>query len=191
MGHILDSFGMNIFTKLIFLAGATFSTTSLEEGSEDRYTSNLIYVKKGQLLAVIPEWGPNFRITFDLNVHSLYSSRSDGWANVLYFTASGKDCCSIGDRVPGLWTNSKGNYLYFCNNVDHNGDYCRTTAAGAFRTNTWCNKSLKDTSGGTLSKLQELEQWPMSLIQNPENGTMLLFMQIALFILLRMPKSEI
>ena len=71
------------------------------------------------------------------------------------------------------------------------------------------NKSLKDTrflkiflknlyllmefifSGGTLSKLQELEQWPMSLIQNPENGTMLLFMQVALFILLRMPKSEI
>ena len=70
------------------------------------------------------------------------------------------------------------------------------------------NKSLKDTrylkillknlyllmefifSGGTLSKLQELEQWQMSLIQNPENGTMLLFMQVALFILHRMPKSE-
>merc|ERR1711973_420176 len=43
------------------------------------------------------------------------------------------------------------------------------------------NKSLKDTSGGTLSKLQELEQWQMSLIQNPENGTMLLFMQVAPF----------
>ena len=70
------------------------------------------------------------------------------------------------------------------------------------------NKSLKDTrflkiflknlyllmefifSGGTLSKLQELEQWQMSLIQNPENGTMLLFMQVALSILHRMPKSE-
>ena len=107
------------------------------------------------------------------------------------------------------------NYLYFCNNVDHNGDYCRTTAAGAFRTNTWCRIEIEQKfegyqvlkniskklisiklmefifSGGTLSKLQELEQWPMSLIQNPENGTMLLFMQVALFILLRMPKSEI
>merc|ERR1719334_2427592 len=51
------------------------------------------------------------------------------------------------------------------------------------------NKSLKDTSGGTLSKLQELEQWQISLIQNPENGAMLLFMQVALFILHRMPKS--
>merc|ERR1712131_61080 len=106
----LGFIGMNIFIKLIFLAGATFSTTSLDEGSEDRYTSNLIYVKKGQLLAVIPEWGPNFRITFDLTVHSLYSSRSDGWANVLYFTAS---------------------------------DYCRTTAAGAFRTNTWCRIEIE------------------------------------------------
>ena len=66
-----------------------------------------ISVQKGNLLAVIPEWGPNFRITFDLNIHSLYSSRSDGWANVLHFTSSGKDCCSIGDRIPGLWTNSK------------------------------------------------------------------------------------
>ena len=66
-----------------------------------------ISVQKGNLIAVIPEWGPNFRITFDLNVHSMYSSHSNGWANVLHFTASGKDCCSIGDRVPALWTNSK------------------------------------------------------------------------------------
>merc|ERR1719378_1894192 len=53
------------------------------------------------------------------------------------------------------------------------------------------NKSLKDTSGGTLSKLQELEQWPMSLIQNLENGTMLLYMQVALFILHRIPNPKL
>merc|ERR1712111_90421 len=53
------------------------------------------------------------------------------------------------------------------------------------------NKSLKDTSGGTLSKLQELELWLMSLIQNPESGTMLLFMQVALFILHRSSNAQI
>ena len=26
-----------------------------------------------------------------------------GWSNIVHFTASGKDCCSYGDRIPGLW----------------------------------------------------------------------------------------
>jgi len=113
------------------------------KGLEKLAIDPTISVQKGNLIAVIPEWGPNFRITFDLNVHSMYSSHSNGWANVLHFTASGKDCCSIGDRVPALWTNSKRNYLYFCSNVDHHGDYCRTTTAGTFRTNSWYKIEIK------------------------------------------------
>ena len=35
------------------------------------------------------------------------------------------------------------NYLYFCSNVDHHGDYCRTTTAGTFRTNSWYKIEIK------------------------------------------------
>merc|ERR1712243_361784 len=100
-------FRMKIYIKLTFLAGVILAAPSFETGSENRVRDTTIHLKQSQLLAVIPEWGPNFRITFDLNVHSMTSTRSDGWANIFYFTATGKDCCSIGDRVPGLWTNSK------------------------------------------------------------------------------------
>merc|ERR1712002_572433 len=52
------------------------------------------------------------------------------------------------------------------------------------------NKSLKHSSGGILSKLQELEQWRMLSIKSLENLPMLLFMQVTLFILHQMPLSE-
>jgi len=109
-------------------------TLSLEsKGFEKTVTDTPINVKKGQLLAVIPEWGPNFRVSFDLKIHSM----GDAWANVFHFTATGKDCCAVGDRTPALWTSGAGNYLYFCSNVVDNGDYCKTTAAGAFLLDTW------------------------------------------------------
>ena len=95
------------------------------------------------MLAVIPEWGPNFRITFDLNINSMYSSRSDGWASVLHFTATGKDCCSLGDRVPALFTNSKLNSVSFMSNVDHNGNFQKDTPRGAVPTNTWCKIKIE------------------------------------------------
>merc|ERR1719300_2313808 len=119
-------------------------TQSLEtKGLEKTVTDVPINVKKGQLLAVIPEWGPNFRISFDLNINSMYSSRSDGWANVLHFTATGKDCCSLGDRVPALFTNAQLNTVSFMSNVDHNGNFQKGTPHGTFPTNTWCKIKIE------------------------------------------------
>jgi len=88
------------------------------------------------LLAVIPEWGPNFRITFDLKVTSFSHTGEGEWANVFHFTATGDDCCSPGDRVPGLWTN-KRNHLHFSNRVGDNGNYNQNTPTGDFPTNIW------------------------------------------------------
>ena len=36
-----------------------------------------------------------------------------------------------------FWKAFLRNYLYFCSNVVDNGDYCKTTAAGAFLLDTW------------------------------------------------------
>ena len=31
-----------------------------------------------------------------------------GWSELLRFTATGKDCCSAGDRIPALFVHSDG-----------------------------------------------------------------------------------
>merc|ERR1712243_282174 len=77
----------------------------------------------------------NLKISFELNVES-FANGGEMWGNVFHFTATGKDCCSIGDRVPALFTNS-GNYLYLCTNIDDDGDKCWTTEVGKIKTHTW------------------------------------------------------
>jgi len=127
-----------LFCQNIAIASAlSFYPPPNSEDSEDRITNTTLNVQQNQLLAVIPEWGPNFRISFDLNIKSMYSSRSDGWASILHFTATGKDCCSLGDRVPALFSNNKQNYLAFMSNVDNNGNFWKATPAGSVPTNTW------------------------------------------------------
>jgi len=103
-------------------------------GLENRVAD--VSAEKAKLLAVIPEWGPNFRITFDLKVTSFSHTGEGEWANVFHFTATGDDCCSPGDRVPGLWTNNR-NYLHFSNRVGDNGNYNQNTPTGDFPTNIW------------------------------------------------------
>ena len=79
-----------------------------------------IAITKNNLLAVIPEWGPNYKITFELNVES-FANGGNLWGNIFRFTATDVDCCNVGDRIPALFTNS-GDFLYLCTNIDDNGD---------------------------------------------------------------------
>ena len=75
-----------------------------------------IAVTKNSKLATIPNWGPTWRVTFDLLVNSYPSS----YASVLHFTTGG-DCCNIGDRIPSLVLHK--NELVFLNAVNNQGNH--------------------------------------------------------------------
>ena len=55
--------------------------------------------KKNLQLGEVPEWGPNFVITFETKIVSFVSH-----GDLLHFTASGKSCCNEGDRTPVVLT---------------------------------------------------------------------------------------
>ena len=49
-------------------------------------------------------------------------SASSGWSNILHFTATGADCCKLGDRVPGIYLN-KNNKIRISSAVGTKGDF--------------------------------------------------------------------
>ena len=87
------------------------------------------------MILKIPEWGPNYKIKFELNIES-FANGGNMWGNVFHFTATGKGCCDIGDRVPALYTNS-ANFLYLCSNIGDNGDFCTQSPPNVVETNKW------------------------------------------------------
>merc|ERR1712098_351953 len=94
---------------------------------------NEIPIKKNNLIAEIPKWGPAWKISFELNIAS-FSNYGEEWGNVFQFT-TGNECCDIGDRIPALFTRNN-NSLYYTTNIDDNGDYY-TYSNGDINTNTW------------------------------------------------------
>ena len=79
-----------------------------------------ITIQQNNLLGVIPEWGPAWKISFELNVQS-FPSGGDLWGSIFRFTSTTNDCCNIGDRIPALFTTSDGRILY-ATNIDDNGN---------------------------------------------------------------------
>ena len=53
----------------------------------------------------IPKLGPEFSLQFSIFVSSYPES---GIANILHLTATGKECCEVGDRVPAIFLDRKG-----------------------------------------------------------------------------------
>ena len=64
-----------------------------------------IKVENNNLIGIIPSWGPTFKISFELKVLSFATCNPMAMANYLTFTATGNDCCEIGDRIPAFFTN--------------------------------------------------------------------------------------
>jgi hypothetical protein len=44
---------------------------------------------------------PDYRLTFDITPRATIGS----WASIIHFTITNSDCCTPGDRAPGLWFN--------------------------------------------------------------------------------------
>ena len=80
-----------------------------------------IDVKDNNLLAIVPSWGPIFKISFELKVLSFSTCSPTNMANYLTFTATDNNCCDIGDRIPAFFTNS-GGFLQLATQIDENGN---------------------------------------------------------------------
>ena len=77
-------------------------------------------IQENNLLGVLPEWGPAWKISFDLNILSF--DNGDGYfGNIFRFTSTTNDCCNIGDRIPALFT-TNDNRLHYVTNIDGNGN---------------------------------------------------------------------
>ena len=78
-------------------------------------------IEKGKLSKHYQNWGNVFQISFDIVVTRLpYSS----WMNVFHFTATNRNCCGHGDRIPALYINRNGHF-YFISLLNNNGNYYR------------------------------------------------------------------
>merc|ERR1711874_417440 len=80
-----------------------------------RYSGTV--VSKHQI-ATIDSFGPEYRVAFDIIVHSA----SSVWSSILRFTSTGGNCCNIGDRVPAILYNSRG-YLLIDSAVNEKGNH--------------------------------------------------------------------
>ena len=80
-------------------------------------------MKRNNLLETIDSWGPLFKVTFDLMIHSKLSS---SWSSILSFKGNGglTDYVKYGDRAPAIFYNKRG-FLHICNALNGNRNYCR------------------------------------------------------------------
>ena len=68
-------------------------------------------VSQDNLLATLPSWGPAFRVSLDLYIHSFDEDNfmgDAGWAELLRFTTTDGQCCEIGDKLPAIMTKKEG-----------------------------------------------------------------------------------
>ena len=81
------------------------------------------YTTSGNRISTISTWGPSFRVSLDLKVHSFTPPNMDrgAWAELLRVTSTDKDCCSFGDRAPAIFTHKDG-YLGIRTQIGNNGN---------------------------------------------------------------------
>ena len=88
-------------------------------------------IRKNKEIGTIDSWGPFFRVSFDLIIHSHVDNFP---SSVLAFKGNGGtyDCCEIGDRIPAIFVSQNLNqnlgqvnplHLHFGNSVNQNGNY--------------------------------------------------------------------
>ena len=79
-------------------------------------------IKRNNLLSTIPTMDHHFEISLQLWIESYNAGNRHGYSEALRFTATGKDCCSAGDRIPVILTNRRG-WVHVASHVGTNGNY--------------------------------------------------------------------
>ena len=82
-------------------------------------------IEENKEIGTIDIWGPMFRVSFDLIIHSYVRGKGrKGWTSVFSFKGNGgkRHCCKHGDRVPEIALDKNGG-LRISNSVSGNAKY--------------------------------------------------------------------
>ena len=104
-------------------------------------------------MATIPSWGPTYKVSFDFYINKFDVNGPGGWGELLRFTSTEKNCCGLGDRIPAIFTNKNGHYVYPTTQIDKSGD-------------RW--KAVKGVNGA--KKIEEKKWYKLELTQYKDNN---------------------
>ena len=111
-------------------------------------------IRKSKEIGRIDSWGPFFRVSFDLIIHS---HAKNGYSSIIDFKGNGgtSDCCEMGDRIPSIQVSKNPVYplhLRFANAVNQNGNYYFDFFISL---STWYNIIIEVQSLKSLKKVRE------------------------------------
>jgi len=93
-------------------------SVDVQEQNLDWCPTGEFSIQRNHLLGVIPEWGPAWKISFELNILSFNNGGAE-WGTLLRFTTTTNNCCSsVGDRIPALLTKDN-NRLQYATSTDN------------------------------------------------------------------------
>ena len=94
---------------------------------------------KDNLLATIPSWGPNYKVSLQIWIESFSGTTVGGYFELLRFTNTKNDYGNPGDRIPALFVNKAG-YIYASSQVGSNPD---VSIIFDIKAKTWTNVEIK------------------------------------------------
>ena len=83
--------------------------------------------------------GYHFEISLQLWIDSFTQGNKYGYSEFLRFTATEKDCCSPGDRIPAILINKNG-FIHVVSQVGKNGNFYKNFRLPA---KTWIDIVIK------------------------------------------------
>jgi len=105
-------------------------------------------VTKDNLVATLPSWGEYFEVSLQIWVES----HKPGVSELLRFTSTDKDCCSVGDRIPAIFVHSDG-YIHVTSQVGTNGNYYKNFN---IKLKTWIKVDIKQYPDGNGKAIYEV-----------------------------------
>ena len=96
------------------------------------FTGHAGDIEENKEIGTIDSWGPLFRVSFDLIIHSYVRGKGrKGWTTVFSFKGNGgkRHCCKHGDRVPEIALDKNGG-LRISNSVSGNAKYSFISKVG-------------------------------------------------------------
>ena len=93
--------------------------------------------KADRLVKTLPTLGKEYRVSFDIFINSF----NTGWESVLHLTATGKDCCNYGDRVPAVFINGGSKKFHISSALNGNGNSYYNVPS-SLRTGEWINVEI-------------------------------------------------
>ena len=90
-------------------------------------------------MATLPSWGDYFDISMELWIESYSGGNTDGWTELLRFTATDKDAGSAGDRIPAILAHKSG-IIHVTSQVGTNGNAYKNFN---IKTQTWTKVEIK------------------------------------------------